>query len=255
MTGCANARDMLRTMAILAGMGLVPQAAPPPIAELVLKAADGVSIYAQSYPGASPQNPVILLFHQAGSSKSEYAPIAPRLAELGYNVLAIDQRSGGDLYEPPNETVQHLGHSTPYLDVLTDMDAALEWAEREHPGAPVYAWGSSYSAALVFAFAARHPREVRAVLAFSPGEYLPDKRFVEKAARHVSVPVFIDSASDPNEERNAQAIFSVLPSRLKEQYRPKNGVHGSSTLRLDRDPDGAAENWSEVAAFLAKLPH
>jgi pimeloyl-ACP methyl ester carboxylesterase len=139
------------------------------------------------------------------------------------------------------------------MDVLPDMDAALAWAQKTYPGAPVYAWGSSYSAALVFAFAAKHPLEIAAVLSFSPAEYFPDKQFVKKAARHVRVPVFIDTASDPGEEQQGRVIFDALRSRVKVDYVPKNGVHGSSTLRTDRDPQGADENWAAVTAFLGRL--
>ena len=70
---------------------------------LVLQAHDGVSISALVYEATHPKG-VILLFHQAGSSKAEYATIAPRLAAAGFTALAIDQRSGGSLYGP-NETV------------------------------------------------------------------------------------------------------------------------------------------------------
>jgi len=244
---------MLLSLLLAAGMGLVPRPATPAPGPVTFAAADGVTIYADSYPGASPQAPVVLLFHQADSSKNEYAPIAPQLVSLGYNVLAIDQRSGGDIYPPPNETVEHLGKSADYIDVLPDMDAALVWAKKTYPGAPVYAWGSSYSAALVFAFAAKHQREIAAVLAFSPGEYLSDKKFVAHAARHVRMPLFVDSASTPAEEQTARDIFNASPSHLKVDYVPKNGIHGSSTLRPDKDPDGAQENWDAVTAFLARL--
>ena len=67
------------------------------------------------------------------------------------------------------------------------------------------------------------------------------------------VPVFIDSSSDAGEEQQARAIFNAVRSRLKVDYAPKNGVHGSSTLRPDRDPGGADENWAAVTAFLAQL--
>jgi alpha-beta hydrolase superfamily lysophospholipase len=245
---------MLPTLVLAGGLGLVPKPpSPSPAAAVTFTTSDGVTVYADSYAGPSPKAPVIQLFHQAESSRNEYAPIAPRLVELGYNVLAVDQRSGGDLYPPANETVQHLGRSADYIDVLPDMNGALAWAQRTYPGAPVIAWGSSYSAALVFAFAASHPRDLAAVLAFSPGEYLPDKGFVNHAARHVRVPVFIDSASVPNEESAARAIFLAVRSRLKVDYVPKAGVHGSSTLRDDRDPGGAAENWQAVTDFLARL--
>jgi dienelactone hydrolase len=245
---------MFRALVIVAGLGLVPRLASPVPGPVTFQAADGVTVYADTYVAGAPPAPVILAFHQADSSRNEYAPLAPQLVKLGYNVIAVDQRSGGDLYPPANETVQHLGKSTDFIDVLPDMDAALAYAKKTYPGSPIYAWGSSYSAALVFAFAAKHPHEIAAVLAFSPGEYLPDKHFVERAARHVRVPVFIDSASDPGEEAIAHAIYAVIPARNKVDYTPKAGIHGSSTLRDDRDPEGAAENWQAVTAFLASVP-
>jgi dienelactone hydrolase len=244
---------MLPTLVLVAGLGLVPKPPSPGPGSVTFTTRDGVTIYADSYPAASPKSPVILLFHQADSGKNEYGTIAPRLVELGYNVVAIDQRAGGDMYPPANETVQHLGHSADFLDVLPDMDATLAWAQRTYPGAPMIAWGSSYSAALVFAFAAKHPHELSAVIAFSPGEYFADKHFVANAAHRVRVPVFIDSASTPQEEAIARDISGAVRSHQKVDYVPKNGIHGSSTLRDDRDPDGAAENWQAVTGFLAGL--
>ena len=244
---------MLRAFALIAGMGLVPPLAPSD-SSLVLTASDGVKIYARSYPAQKARAPVVLLFHQAGSSKSEYAPIAPRLVELGFNALAIDQRSGGNLYEPGNETVEHLGASAPdYTSALPDLEAALVWARRSYPASPVYLMGSSYSAALVFLVAARHPHEVAAVIAFSPGEYLDNKNAVHAAARTVRVPVFIDSSSDKNEIEAARSIYAAVASSKKVQFVPPSGIHGASTLREDRDPAGAQANWSALSAFLRNL--
>lgn len=244
---------MIRTLVLVAGMGLVPTPVLPTPMPVTIVASDGVSLAADSYRGASPTAPVILLFHQAESGKSEYATIAPRLLILGYNAVAIDQRAGGDLFSPPNTTVQRLGHSAPVRDVLRDMEATLAWAHQNYPSAPIYAWGSSYSASLVFALAARHPKEISAVIAFSPGEYFDDKRYVRDVARKIHMPVFVDSASDAVEERNAREIFDVTRSRTKECFVPHIGIHGSSTLRDDRDPAGAAENWEAITAFLARV--
>ena len=244
---------MLLALVLIAGMGLVPHTEPPAASALVLRAADGVAVFARSYAGTTAGAPVILLFHQAGSSKDEYAPIAPRLVRSGFNVLAIDQRAGGDLFAPGNETVRRAGKSAPYLAALADMEAALAWAQGTYPHVPVYAWGSSYSASLAFALAAKHPHDIAAVLAFSPGEYFADKHFVRDAARRVRVPVFIDSAADAAEERATAAIAAALGSQRKVRFVPQHGVHGSSTLRDDRDPAGAAENWRAVDAFLSDV--
>jgi dienelactone hydrolase len=51
-----------------------------------------------------------------------------------------------------------------------------------------------------------------------------------------------------------KAILDAASARQKVQFVPYiAGVHGSSTLRSDRNPKGAAENWAAVKAFLASL--
>lgn len=243
---------MLCLLLIAAGMGLVPKPIGPTPAPVTLTTRDRVTVFADAYPAAIPNAPVLLLFHQAGSGKGEYAPLGPRLALLGYNALAIDQRSGGAMYGE-NQTLAHIGKPSPFLSVLPDMEAALAWAKRVHPGAKVVLVGSSYSASLAFVLAARHPREIAAVAAFSPGEYFDDKAMVRRAARTVTVPVFIDSGNDPTEIANAKLIYDAAGSHDKREYVPRSGIHGASTLRDDRDPAGALDNWNAFVAFLRRV--
>jgi len=217
-------------------------------------ASDRVQVFADYYSAGSKAKPLILLFHQAGSNRGEYATIGPRLATLGFNALAIDQRSGGNAWGQTNETVKHLGKSTDYGEALLDLEAALQWAKSSGQTGSILVWGSSYSAALVFLLAAEHRREIKAVLAFSPGEYLRGSSTVRKAAAQVSIPIFVTSAKDPKEIAVAKSILDVSPSGEKSQFIPQvAGVHGSSTLREDQNPDGAEENWTAVKQFLAKF--
>lgn len=225
--------------------------APPPSADaperqIVLRASDGVKVYAW-YRGNASSLATIVLFHEAGSSHHEYDQIAPRLNALRFATLAVDQRAGGPLFGP-NLTQRELGRDVPYQDALPDLLAAIAWAHRNAPGRLIV-WGSSYSASLVFAAVAQS-REVSALLAFSPGEYFDDKRYVRHAAARVTVPIFVDSASDPDEIRAAAAIAAASPSKRKTVYVPTHGVHGSSTLLESRNPQGALENWLAVKAFL-----
>jgi dienelactone hydrolase len=215
---------------------------------VTLKAADDVKIYGEYYKAEHPKA-LILLFHQAGSNRAEYATIAPRLVKEGYSALAIDQRSGGKLFGHPNETVTHFGHSGEYLDAEKDLEAALAWAGAQH--LPVAIWGSSYSSSLVFLVAGKHPSEVKAVLSFSPGEYLGTPNMVQTAAAKVSAPLYVTSAKDDDEIAAAKAIVAAAASKSKTQFIPKiGGVHGSSTLRDDRNAKGSAENWTAVLGFL-----
>ncbi|MCK5453881.1 MAG: hypothetical protein KAJ16_05940, partial [Calditrichia bacterium] len=65
---------------------------------------DGLPITADLYIVHGKEAPFILLFHQAGFSRGEYLNIAPVLNELGFNAMAIDQRSGKEVNGIVNET-------------------------------------------------------------------------------------------------------------------------------------------------------
>jgi dienelactone hydrolase len=227
---------------------LAARADSPP-EPVTLRAADGTAVYGLRWRTGTARRGTILLFHQAGTNAAEYGPIGPRLAGLGFDALAIDQRSGGTAYGRRNETAARIGGEVSFVAALPDLEAALAFARADKAAGPVIVWGSSYSAALAFVLAAKHRGEVAAVLAFSPGEYL-DRTSVRDAAARVDCPVFVTSASSADEEAAAQRILDAVPSALKRQYRPKIGVHGSATLRVDRDPSGAEANWQAVIAFL-----
>jgi alpha-beta hydrolase superfamily lysophospholipase len=100
---------------------LSPQILPRSI---YLRAKDGVDISGLVYEAKQPKA-VVLLYHQAGSSKAEHATIAPRLANSGFIALAIDKRSGGSLYGP-NETAARLTTEATYEAAKPDLVAALE---------------------------------------------------------------------------------------------------------------------------------
>ncbi len=209
------------------------------------KAADGVTVFASAWPHTGAARAAIVLFHMAGASKSEYASIAPRLAGEGFDVIAVDQRSGGG----PNQTVAALGRSTEYAAALPDLEAALAYARERAPGGRVLVWGSSYSAALVFLLAAKHPGDVAAVLAFSPGEYIAGAS-VRGAAARLAVPVYVTSSSAAGEIASAKAIAAAVAGGRATQFAPHEGVHGSSTLRKAANPRGFDENWTAVESFL-----
>ena len=221
---------------------------------IVLTAADGVKVQAEFWPVANDKAQIILAFHQAGSNHAEYLPLAPRLNRAGFAVLAIDQRSGGSEFGGKNRTVQALGRSTGYDAALPDLEAALAWGKAKAGGAQVIVWGSSYSAALVFVLTAKHPGDVAGLVAFSPGEYLGQPAAVATAARAVRVPVFVSQSSDAQEIAQSREILQATAGSDKTQFVPKRkGVHGSATLRADRNPVGVEENWAALLAFLAKF--
>ncbi len=217
---------------------------------VTLRAADGLAVQGTRTEALrSPSRGTVLLFHMAGSNRAEYAPVAPAFARRGFASLAIDQRSGGTAFGARNETAAALGHDPGYLAALPDLEAAFAWA-RGAGGGRILLLGSSYSAALVFLLAARHPGAVAAVLAFSPGEYLRGASVREAAAR-VTCPVFVSSAADSAEIAAARGLLAAAHGADPAvQHVPEAGPHGASLLRTDRNPRGADAAWRAVDRFL-----
>ena len=210
--------------------------------EVRLKAADGVTVFGTFYVVDKSQ-PIILLFHQASSNRGEYTTIAPKLVRLGFNALAIDQRSGGVMWNRSNQTRNQRGKDEDFPGALPDLEAALAWA-KSSGYRKILVWGSSYSAALVFVLAAKHP-EIAGVLSFSPGESLVYWHTVRDAAARVRVPFFVTSAK--YEVYQFKAIFEAIASKDKVQFVPESlGLHGSSAL-ISSYKD---EYWKAVRAFL-----
>jgi dienelactone hydrolase len=226
--------------------------APAEPTVVTFAAADGVQVTADLYANAAAERaPLILLFHQAASNAGEYTAIAPRLVDLGFNALAVDSRAGGRMWGRNNRTVMHLGRATDFLSAYADLEAAVQWAKRQRYTAPLVVWGSSYTSALVLRLAAEH-LEVAAVLSFSPGEYLGPEEPVRGWAARVKVPIFFTTATG-HEVAVAKRILDASPAALKVQHVPEVGVHGSSTLREDRNPGGTEKNWTAVTAFLKQV--
>ncbi len=229
--------------------------------QVSFKAPDEVSVFADFYAARvpttqggdhpvafDPDRTVVLLFHQAGSNAAEYVPIAERLTAEGYDCLAVDLRAGGYMWGRTNRTVSALGRTRTFVDAYTDLEAAIAWAQEKGYRGKIVVWGSSFSAALVFRLAAEKDR-VSAVLAFSPGEYVGGDNPVQTWAGAVKVPVFVTSGSG-SESKAANVVFAAVASTDKTRYDAREGVHGSSTLREDRNTAGFEDNWEAVLAFL-----
>ncbi len=214
---------------------------------VTLHAADGVSVFGTFARAAAENDKIILLFHQARANRHEYDAVVPDLNRAGFDTLAIDQRSGGDLFGGHNQTVTKLGKSVDYIDAMPDLEAALAWAQARHYKTIVVV-GSSYSSALAIVLAARHPKAISAVASFSPGEYYKDKNLIKNAAARLSMPLYI--TTDPDEEGNVTEVLSKAHGDNITHYKPVAGVHGASTLVQSRDPKGYQANLKSFLDFL-----
>lgn len=254
LAGCGQPAATSNVAAVVEnGAAAVPVPAPMPGGErLILQASDGKDVHGVWYEAEHPRA-VILLFHQARGSKGEYAAIAPRLKEMRFDALAIDQRSGGDLFGHNENSTYPVGDKG-YLASKADLEGALAWARSKAKGVPVILWGSSYSAALSFVVAAEHPGEVAAVVAFSPAEYLDSARRVRTAAGKLRIPAFMAASRSYYEKTEADALAYMmrkLPDVVR--FDDTQLVHGSSMAVPERNPQGAVAVWKSLTDFLDKV--
>lgn len=139
--------------------------------KIIFPATDSLQVTADLYPGNADES-YILLFHDEDASRGEYRNIAPRLVRIGYNCLAVDLRQGKESHYVSNETARRADSLHLYpkkSDCLKDIVGAIRFAvQKSHR--PVVLFGSSFSASLCLLAAKNNP-DVKAVVAFSPGEF------------------------------------------------------------------------------------
>ena len=227
-----------------------PQLSPQPVQKITFPASDGVLITADLYM-VNDSLPYMILCHQAGYSRAEYAETAGKFCRLGYNCIAIDARSGNEVNGVKNETAALAAKKkkpTTYLDAEKDIISALDYANTKS-GKKVFLVGSSYSASLVLKIAATN-KKVSAVMAFSPGEYFGTKLKLKTAIANLSVPVFATSSKE--EAQGVTTLISDVKSKIKNQFVPTSkGKHGSSCLW--KNNPGYHEYWFAIMMFVKQL--
>lgn len=248
-----------KNMTVEVKLGKRPAVIPELVGlERVTILAEELAVTGDLYARIKKQDaPFIILCHQAGWSRGEYREIAPKLNELGFNCLAIDQRSGGEVNDVLNLTNQRAiaeNKETNFADAEPDMIEAVKWVRKKRPEAKIILWGSSYSAALALRIAGEHPDLVDGVMAFAPGEYFErfgkPKDWITNSAGKIEVPVFITSAK--NEVSKWKGIFDAIPGSTKSSFIPETkGNHGSRALWEKFDDHEAY--WKNVEAFLGQF--
>lgn len=198
-------------------------------------------------------SPFILLCHQARFNKFEYAGIAERLNKMGYNCMAIDQRSGGPIGNKQNLTylrARKLNKGVDYIDAEPDIRAAILYLS-ENFNSKIILWGSSYSSTLALYLAAEM-KEVSAVLSFSPGNYMADKKgSLIDVLNDFEKPMFLTS-SKHEAKSVSQLLYKHKLTKDQTQFIPEgNGHHGSRALWINQI--GGEEYWIAVALFLKQV--
>lgn len=232
-------------------MGINCMYAQTKIADMItFPSLDGLTITADLYH-ISDDAPTILLCHQARYSRGEYIEMAIRLGKMGYNCLAIDQRSGDKVNNVINETAKRArdkGLPGEYIDALPDIEAALKYIAGRY-NQKIILVGSSYSASLVLKIASESD-DVRAIIAFSPGEYFGSEISIKESIKGMTIPVFVTSSK--SESAELTKLVDELDSNVVTHFIPtSSGDHGSKVLWSSERHN--VEYWDALTSFLEKI--
>ncbi|MGC9374661.1 MAG: alpha/beta hydrolase [Bacteroidales bacterium] len=215
------------------------------------QAEDGLQVTADLYQ-VNPKRPYVILLHQAGYSRGEYKNTARKIVKFGYNCLAVDLRSGGEVNYIQNHTALvavQKGYSTDYLSSLKDIEASIKWVKKRNEK-PVVLFGSSFSASLSLLLAKDNP-DIDAVIAFSPGEFFEPGINIKAEIKDLKKPVFV--AASKREEPYIKEMFRFVPSTNKTIFAPEKGPgeHGSKSL-WNSNPT-SKEYWLALTMFFSKI--
>lgn len=211
---------------------------------------DKLSITADLY-FIGDEYPLMILCHQAGFSRGEYIETAKKFNELGYNCMAIDQRSGNEVNKVKNKTAllaEKNNLKQDYLSAEQDIIAAIHYANSKSFDKIILV-GSSYAASLVLKIASEN-KKVSAVISFSPGEYFGDQLNLQESIASLSVPCFITSSKQ--EFSSLKVLTSKVNASKMKLFLPKEeGKHGSKALWSSYKHN--EEYWCALKDFLKKL--
>lgn len=218
---------------------------------VAFKSNDGVTVTADLFVSHT-SNPYIILLHQAGSSRGEFKEIAPKLINLNYNCLAVDLRSGNEMNFVTNQTAisaKNLNRPISFLSALADIQAAISYVAAKTKR-PIILLGSSYSASLALIEASNNFK-VKAVIAFSPGEYFDDKQYVKNQTLRLFIPVL--ALSTVSEYNDMVDLLNHIPKKHLTLFRPTKvaGTHGAKAL-WGNSP-GSDEYWLAISNFFGSV--
>ncbi len=219
--------------------------------KVAFKSEDGLTVTADLYLKDS-RLPFILLFHQDNSSRGEYREIAPKLLNLNYNCLAVDLRSGNKMNFIENEThLDAVNHNISHqmIDAMRDIKAAIKYA-RDFNEQKVILFGSIFSASIAMIVASDN-ENVRAVVAFSPGEYILSGYSVKEALKDFNKTLFLTATQ--KEQSFVRKLIAGIPEDKVTFFVPKEttGIQGAKALW--ENSAGNQEYWMALLMFFKKL--
>ncbi|MFW5656041.1 MAG: hypothetical protein ACOC31_01815 [Bacteroidota bacterium] len=212
---------------------------------------DSVEVFADVYL-KNPSYPYIIMAHAPGSSRGEFNAIAEKLLNLDYNCLVLDMRHGDKINYVQNLTVQNnsdVNLTGNFEGLSYDIEAAIDYVYGR-TNQPVILAGSLVSGSVAMILARNNAR-VKAVLAFSPGEYLRPDMVVSQHITAYNKPLCVLAGKD--EKPFIQTMLEpVAPMLLTTVYHQAD--RGYRGARLLWETNSSSDKfWFDLLLFFNQL--
>ncbi|HET7713341.1 MAG TPA: alpha/beta fold hydrolase [Patescibacteria group bacterium] len=197
--------------------GMSEPAVNPVSEEVSYFTSDGVVIVADWYKRTEDKPPVAILLHMLGSDRSSWYPLALKLNQSGYAVLAPDWRGHGRSTKKGTEVIDYrLFEREDFLAMDLDVHAAFSFLDKQNINRDeIHVIGASIGANAALIIGAEIPI-VRSVVMLSPAEDYRDVQTIPAAEVYKGRPALIISSSeDEPSYSGSQKITQVIGSSAK----------------------------------------
>lgn len=197
-----------------------------------LQTADEVTIVGTYYAPPAGNAPGVILLHMVARSRQDWDPLARKLREAGYAVLAIDLRGHGDS-----------GGTQAWGRMPQDVVAAQVFISRqpEVDKGRIGIVGASIGANLALDYAASHG-VVRSVVLLSPGLDYRGVR-TERPMQDYDRPVLIVASEEDQYAAESSRKLDSLAQGKHQLQLYKDAGHGTQMLELEPSLSELILSW------------
>lgn len=207
---------------------------PPQLEVVSFETKDGFVLHGDLLAAKDPAAPALILLHMYRSNRGAWAPLVPKLAAAGFNVLAVDQRAHGESRRQGEKTVRVEDLSRPRFTELVrqgpkDVAAARRFLRARGLGRDRVALvGASYGCTVAL-LSANAEKPAAALVLLSPGtSYFGVD--VLGAARGFPGPLLTVAAEDDTRSTESARRIAAEHEDPDEVEIYPNGGHGTRLL-------------------------
>jgi pimeloyl-ACP methyl ester carboxylesterase len=199
--------------------------------DVTLTTADGVKLAATHWIGPTSNDRCVVLVHQLGSTRDEWAPLIAKLRG-DYEILAFDVRGHGDSRRGPHGDLSYRDFAKKdWEGAVRDLEAADRWLrERGYRADDCVYVGSSIGSSLVVRFAGEHP-ETGGLVLLSPGLAYRHVA-IEEAAAKFAHPVLALFSGEPG-TKDTMSAFERIWGKSLQMLEVDSTAHGVSLISDD----------------------